>query len=104
MIQPRQSRVEIDWPFLIGFGAPVPAGIGFGLMSSAVEWDDGLAVFIALFLLVIPASIAISYWLSCRVADRSGQPWAFISFWIALADWWLGIAMYFAFAGTFNNK
>jgi hypothetical protein len=104
MSERRRLRVYPDWPCLIGLVAPIPAGVGLGLMSDRIRWDDGLGVLIGLLMFVLPLSVAASYWMSCRVADRSGQPWALMSFFVALAGWWSGIVMFFSFAGTFANK
>src|SRR5690242_11872134 len=104
MFGQRRIRLYLDWPCLIGIVAPIPAGIVLGLVSGSVQWDEGLGVLVALLLVVLPLTVAASYWMSCRVADRSGQPWAYISFFAALAGWWSGVVLFFNCAGTFANK
>jgi uncharacterized membrane protein YfcA len=97
-------RVYVDWPTLAGFGAPAAAGALLGILSKRIDESGGLGIFIAIFMFVLPLGIASSYWLSCRVKDGPGQPWAFFSFFVSLGAWVLGICLYFGLAGVFDNK
>jgi hypothetical protein len=96
--------VYADWPALLGFAAPVGVGALVGFLSRSADAEAWLGIFIAMFLCVLPLGAAASYWLSCRVMDRSGQPWAFISFFVSLACWFAGIGLYLGISDAFGNK
>ncbi len=97
-------RVFVDWPTLAGLGAPVAAGILLGFLPQATDFSAALGIFVGIFLFVLPLGVAASYWLSCRVKDWHGQPWAYISFFVSLASWLCGIGLYLSIGGAFSNK
>jgi hypothetical protein len=83
--------------------APLGAGVVMGLLSRINE-SDALAVFAVVFLLASPlVGGGASYWLSCRVMDRWGQPWAFMSFFASLASWVLGVWMFIDLSGMWRK-
>ena len=94
---------NLDWPVVLGTFGPLPVGAGVAYFARHSESEAFLGVFIGTFLIYLPLSAAVSYWVSCRVADRWGQPWAYLSFFAALAGWLGGGWLFLAFSGALEK-
>jgi hypothetical protein len=87
-----------DWPSLSAIAAPAILGGPVGWACG--EWVWGASPIIAVAGLAMAA--AASYGVSCRVADRSGQPWAYLSFFASLSSWLFGLYALFSAAPLYK--
>ena len=89
-VEPRISFF-LDWPSIVAIAAPAILGWPTGWLVGDWVWILSPIICIA----GIATGAAASYGVSCRVADRAGQPWAYLSFFASLASWLMGLYLMF---------
>jgi hypothetical protein len=91
MLSERSISIYPDWMSIGAIVAPLILGWPIGRLIGGWVWILSPIICLA----GLATGAAASYGISCRVADRAGQPWAYLSFFASLASWLTGLYLVF---------